>query len=121
MLFGKWQDVIPELEEKGIDFDGIFFDTFGEHYRDLKEFNDHLPNILRSDGIYSFFNGLGGTNVFFHDVYCNIVQMDLQEIGLETKMTEIIVDELGDDTWKDLKRPYWSLQKYQIPTCHFPL
>jgi len=72
----------------------IYFDTFGEHYRDMKIFHEHVVNLLNPDGgIYSFFNGLAGvrscalqlqpnlcihnlqTNPFFHDVYCRIAQV----------------------------------------------
>ncbi|KAJ3288844.1 hypothetical protein HK104_007924 [Borealophlyctis nickersoniae] len=93
IVFGRWQDVLHELEV----YDGIFFDTFGENYDDLKEFHEHLPNILRETGTYSFFNGLAGTNSFFHDVSCRIAQFDLAEIGLDTTYEEVEVDKLGDD------------------------
>jgi type IV protein arginine methyltransferase len=59
ILFGRWQDVLSQLEI----YDGIFFDTFGEYYKDLKEFHEVLPNILRDgSGVYSYFNGLAGSN-----------------------------------------------------------
>jgi protein arginine N-methyltransferase 2 len=37
---------------------GIFFDTYGEYYEDMREFHDHLPKLLKPDGVYSYFNGL---------------------------------------------------------------
>lgn len=94
-------------------------DTFGENYDDLKEFHDYLPNILAEDGIYSFFNGLAGTNQFFHDVYCRVAEADLSEIGLSTKYEEIDVNALGDEVWQGIKRAYWSLPVYNLPTCKF--
>ena len=30
ILFGKWQDFIEDLDQ----YDGIFYDTFGEYYED---------------------------------------------------------------------------------------
>jgi protein arginine N-methyltransferase 2 len=36
ILFGRWQDVIDQLQV----YDGIFFDTFGEYYDDLKQFHE---------------------------------------------------------------------------------
>ena len=46
IVFGRWQDVIHDL---GF-FDGIFFDTYGEFYENLKEFHeflgDHLKHVL---------------------------------------------------------------------------
>ncbi|KAL8256344.1 hypothetical protein R6Q59_031411 [Mikania micrantha] len=56
VVFGRWQDVLPQLEA----YDGIFFDTYGEYYDDLREFHHHLPALLKPGGIYSFFNGLCG-------------------------------------------------------------
>ncbi len=38
-------------------FDGIFFDTFGEYYQDMRLFQNALPKILKPGGVYSFFNG----------------------------------------------------------------
>ncbi|KAJ3410893.1 hypothetical protein HDV05_003111 [Chytridiales sp. JEL 0842] len=105
ILFGRWQDVIHDLET----YDGIFFDTFGEYYEDLKEFHDLLPNILREDGIYSYFNGLAGSNIFFHAVSCAIAEADLRDMGLKTEMEDIQMAELGDEhpeypmlTWANL-------------------
>ncbi|KAJ3154209.1 hypothetical protein HDU86_004753 [Geranomyces michiganensis] len=115
ILFGRWQDVLGDLEA----YDGIFFDTFGEYYDDLKAFHEHLPNILNQDGIYSFFNGLAGTNPYFHDVACGLAEADLREMGLRTKWTEIIVDELGDEIWTGVRRPYFSLPIYRLPFCTF--
>jgi type IV protein arginine methyltransferase len=35
ILFGRWQDLMDQLQL----YDGIFFDTFGEYYDDLKQFH----------------------------------------------------------------------------------
>ena len=32
IVFGRWQDVLPQLTQ----YDGIFFDTYGEYYEDLR-------------------------------------------------------------------------------------
>ncbi|XVE70167.1 hypothetical protein DITRI_Ditri10aG0050500 [Diplodiscus trichospermus] len=56
IIFGRWQDVLSQLET----YDGIFFDTYGECYEDLREFHQQLPKLLKPGGIYSFFNGLCG-------------------------------------------------------------
>ncbi|KAI8895448.1 S-adenosyl-L-methionine-dependent methyltransferase [Globomyces pollinis-pini] len=115
ILFGRWQDVLDKLEC----YDGIFFDTFGEYYDDLKQFHQILPNILDEQGVYSFFNGLAGTNQFFHDVACEMAVLDLREMGLRTVFEDIDMETLGDDVWKDTKRTYWSLPVYRIPTVTF--
>ncbi|EGF79789.1 hypothetical protein BATDEDRAFT_19880 [Batrachochytrium dendrobatidis JAM81] len=118
ILFGRWQDVLENLET----YDGIFFDTFGEYYDDLKDFHQVLPNHLREEtGIYSFFNGLAGTNQFFHDVSCKMAQLDLAEIGLSTEFVELSVSELGDDVWQNTKRAYWSLPIYRLPISRIEL
>jgi protein arginine N-methyltransferase 2 len=113
ILFGRWQDFLlsGELET----YDGIFWDTFGEHYRDQKKFHDAIPLILKPGGIFSFFNGLGGTNPFFHDVYCNIVEMEFQEMGCTVEYIPIDMDPSQSQIWDGVKRRYWSLKKYNLP------
>ena len=113
VIFGRWQDVLDKLQV----YDGIFFDTFGEYYDDLKEFHEHLPNILDENGTYSYFNGLAGTNVFFHDVACQIAECDLEEIGFTLEYKTLTVDDLGSDVWKGIKRAYWTLPQYKAPVC----
>lgn len=67
--FGKWQDVVPKMVEAGLKFDGIFFDTYGEHWLDMEDFHNYIPQLLdKPHGLYSFFNGLAPDNVFFHGV-----------------------------------------------------
>jgi len=114
ILFGRWQDVISELVPMG--YDGIFFDTYGEFYDQLREFHEILPDYLKPTGVYSFFNGLGATNRFFHDVYCAIAQMELSEIGFSTVYTQVHIDP-DDQTWKDIAMKYWKLNTYNLPTC----
>jgi protein arginine N-methyltransferase 2 len=117
IIFGRWQEVLDQLEC----YDAIFFDTFGEFYDDLKEFHEILPNILDENGVYSFFNGLAGTNPFFHDVACQIAELDLQEMGFKVEWQVIDMEALGDDVWKDIKRAYWSLPQYRLPTITFDI
>ena len=100
IIFSKWQDAL----EKGLltrTYDAIFFDTFGENYDDLRAFHEHLPNLLTDEtSTYSFFNGLAGTNQFFHDVACKMVELDLAEMGIETEWVEVDIGKLGDDVWQ---------------------
>ncbi|CAG8493447.1 9908_t:CDS:10 [Ambispora leptoticha] len=115
IIFGRWQDVLDQLET----YDGIFFDTFGEFYQDLREFHEEMPNFLKNEGIYSFFNGLGATNPFFHDVYCQIVEMHLADVGLKTKFIEVKIDPSDDEIWNGVKGRYWTLDTYRLPICEF--
>ena len=39
ICFGRWQDELPKLIEEGLEFDGIFYDTYGEHFTDLEDFH----------------------------------------------------------------------------------
>ncbi|KAJ1739995.1 hypothetical protein LPJ68_004188 [Coemansia sp. RSA 1086] len=117
IVFGRWQDKLDEIRQLG-PYDGIFFDTFGEFYKDLDDFHkaiftttsEHQP-LLRPDGIYSFFNGLGGDHKLFNDVYCNIVQSDLLKLGIKTEYSQVASDIVMDkETWKGVKRPYWMVK-----------
>ncbi|CAN9326573.1 unnamed protein product [Alternaria alternata] len=63
---GRWQDIVPGLVEKGELFDAIYFDTFAEEYKALREFfTEHVIGLLDpaggSDGEggkFGFFNGM---------------------------------------------------------------
>lgn len=113
ILFGRWQDVLERGDFET--YDGIFWDTFGEHYRDQKVFHEALPFILNEGGIFSFFNGLGGTNPFFHDVYCRIVELEFEELGYSTSYVPMDMDPSEAKIWDGVKRRYWSLAKYNLP------
>ncbi|KAB1204021.1 Arginine N-methyltransferase 2 [Morella rubra] len=114
IIFGRWQDVLSQLET----YDGIFFDTYGEYYEDLREFHQHLPVLLKPEGIYSFFNGLCGGNAFFHVVYCHLVSLELENLGYSTQLIPLPVkDCLGDEVWEGVKHKYWQLDTYYLPVC----
>ncbi|KAL5706894.1 type IV protein arginine methyltransferase [Ranunculus cassubicifolius] len=114
IIFGKWQDVLSQLET----YDGIFFDTYGEYYEDLRNFHQELPSLLKPDGIYSFFNGLCGGNAFFHVVYCQIVALELGNLGYSTQFIPLPVkDCLGEEVWEGVKHKYWQLDTYYLPVC----
>ena len=50
ILFGRWQDVLTN--DMNVKFDGVFFDTYGEHHTDLEDFHSLLPKILNENSIY---------------------------------------------------------------------
>ncbi|PVU90536.1 hypothetical protein BB561_004828 [Smittium simulii] len=122
ILFGRWQDCIQQIIDLG-PFDGIFFDTFGEFYADLLHFHKVIfsksYHILASDGVYSFFNGLGGDSLLFHDVYCKVAKYDLTHLNVNTVYAPITVDldSINEKTWENIRRPYWMLQQYNLPIC----
>tara|TARA_R110000803_G_scaffold59729_5_gene118581 strand:+ start:3466 stop:4083 length:618 start_codon:yes stop_codon:yes gene_type:complete len=49
VIFKPWQEAIHDLPK----FDGIYFDTWLE---DQSPFNKIVPNLLKPNGIFSFFN-----------------------------------------------------------------
>ncbi|KAL6894017.1 hypothetical protein ACP4OV_008115 [Aristida adscensionis] len=114
IVFGRWQDVISQLGS----YDGIFFDTYGEYYEDMREFHHHLPQLLKPGGIYSYFNGLCGDNAFFHVVYCQLVALELANLGYSTQFIPLPVkDCLSEEIWKGVKQKYWQLDTYHLPVC----
>ncbi|KAG6543685.1 hypothetical protein Mapa_014869 [Marchantia paleacea] len=116
ILFGRWQDVIPQLGT----YDGIFFDTYGEYYEDLQEFHEFLPQLLRKEGRYSFFNGMCADNAFFHLVYCELVRLELGSLGITTDYIQLPVkDCMDEETWKGIQHKYWQLDTYSLPVCQF--
>jgi hypothetical protein len=42
ILGGRWQQTLPVLLAEGMQFDGIFFDTYGERYRDMADFHEQV-------------------------------------------------------------------------------
>ncbi|PNW88902.1 hypothetical protein CHLRE_01g050050v5 [Chlamydomonas reinhardtii] len=114
ILRGRWQDVLPELLAEA-PYDGIFFDTYGEYYEEMREFHMHLPRLLARDGVYSFFNGLASDNIFFHMVYCRLISLELASKGLHTEYTPLAVGELGDEVWQGVRNKYWTFETYFLP------
>ncbi|OMO70736.1 hypothetical protein COLO4_28538 [Corchorus olitorius] len=114
IIFGRWQDVLSQLES----YDGIFFDIYGEYYEDLSEFHQHLPKLLKAGGIYSYFNGLCGGNAFFHVVYCHLVSLEPENLGYSTQLIPLPVKEcLAEEVWQGVRHKYWQLDTYYLPVC----
>lgn len=125
---GRWQDVVPGLVEKGELFDGIYFDTFAEEYKALREFfTEFVIGLLDPSGgtdgqggKFGFFNGMGADRQIVYDVYGKIVEMDLFEAGFDTEWETIQVPDLDEQgEWKGVRRKYWVLKEYRLPTCSF--
>jgi len=130
---GKWQDIVPKLLEEEMEFDVIYFDTFGEDYSQLKTFfTEYVVGLLAPDGRFGFFNGLGADRRVCYDVYCRVVELDLCDAGLDVEWTDVDVDmaegeeemqdgaggegyqglgKEGEGEWKGVKRRYWTLEK----------
>jgi protein arginine N-methyltransferase 2 len=120
---GKWQDVLPSLLESGQTYDAIYFDTFGEDYSALKLFfTEFVPGLLDEAGRFGFFNGLGADRRVCYDVYTRVVECDLVDAGLEVEWEDVAVGRLGEEgegEWAGVRRRYWTLEGYRLPTCQF--
>jgi len=118
---GKWQDVLPKLIENGTMFDAIYFDTFAEDYKALREFfSEFVIGLLDEGGKWGFFNGLGADRQVCYDVYTKVVEMDLFEAGFDTEWETLEVPDLEkEEEWKGVRRRYWTLEKYRLPVCTF--
>lgn len=111
IVHGRWQDALPRLQQ----YDGIFFDTFGEDYEDLREFQNALQKLLKPGGIYSFFNGLSADNAFFHMVSCEVVKCELAAQGLNTMYIALPINVSDPAIWQDITNKYWQLDTYLLP------
>ena len=49
-----------------------------------------------------------------------VVEMDLFEAGLDVEWEDIDVPDLASEgEWTGVRRPYWALKTYKLPTCKF--
>ncbi|QPG75931.1 hypothetical protein FOA43_003317 [Brettanomyces nanus] len=126
VLEGKWQDTVPPLLSRGIFFDGIYYDTYSEHYQDMLELFDMIVGLLKPTGTFSFFNGLGADRLICYEVYKKVVEIDLDIYGLSVKFNEIRPPENAlrpaqedDSVWKGIKRAYWKCPTYYHPEVSF--
>jgi len=110
---GRWQDVIHKVGP----FDGIFYDTYAEDDQDLKEFHSHLPRLLKDDGIYSFYNGCCPDNLFFHGVACEVMKLELGDLGISCAYDEMEVNVADPKMWEKVRRRYWYRSAYYVPRC----
>lgn len=116
---GKWQDILPKLANEGMTFDAIYYDTFAESYHDFKEFfSEHVLGLLDETGHWSFFNGMGADRQISYDVYQKIVEIDLFEAGFDVEWSDMDLPDLSRE-WDGVKRKYWNVDKYRLPTCKF--
>lgn len=119
ILEGKWQDSLNKLLDEGtVFFDGIYYDTFSEHYEDMLDLYDVIVGLIKPDGIFSFFNGLGADRQLCYDVYKKIVEVDVAMYGMKCEYETIsLSDKLPN--WKDVKRSYYNCDYYYHPKISF--
>ncbi|ODV65270.1 arginine methyltransferas-like protein [Hyphopichia burtonii NRRL Y-1933] len=126
ILEGRWQDKLSDLLSSGsIFFNGIYYDTYSEHYQDMLELFDCIVGLLKPHGVFSFFNGLGADRQVIYEVYKKLVELDLSNYGLNCKFTEVNVpdsqlkESSDKSVWDDVKRSYWSCPIYYHPEVKF--
>ena len=112
IVFGRWQDVIGDLGP----FDGVFFDTFDD-VAHLREFHEHVPRIVRPGGLYSYFNGVSD-NVFFLGVACEVVKIELAQMGFSSEFHAVDIDVADDAIWEGTAFRYFQSNQYYLPLCY---
>lgn len=119
ILEGKWQDSLNKLLDEGnVFFDGIYYDTFSEHYEDMLDLYDIVVGLVNPEGVFSFFNGLGADRPLCYDVYKKIVEVDVATYGMNCEYTYVdLKGKLPD--WKDVKRSYYNCEYYYHPKISF--
>ncbi|ODV62332.1 protein-arginine N5-methyltransferase [Ascoidea rubescens DSM 1968] len=127
ILKGRWQTELPKLLSQNVFFNGIYYDTYSEHYEDMLELFDLIVGLLKPEGNFSFFNGLGADREVCYDVYKKVVELDLNNYGLEIKFDTIKIPEetlkfLNDKSSDNkIRKSYWSCSFYYHPTVTFML
>lgn len=117
---GRWQDEVPKIIEQAILFDAIYFDSFAEDYKALRDFfSDYIIGLLDDSGKWGYFNGLGADRQICYDVYGKVVEMDLFEAGYDTEWETLQIPEISESEWEGVKRKYWTLKEYKLPICRF--
>lgn len=111
---GRWQDVLPKLEEQGVVLDALYYDTYAEDYSDLKElFEEHCIALINSEGRFGFYNGLGADRQICYDVYTEVAEEHLKNAGFEVEWSVLQVPNLKNEQDPGLFTrmiiPPWSL------------
>ncbi|KAJ8587466.1 hypothetical protein M405DRAFT_741742 [Rhizopogon salebrosus TDB-379] len=117
ILEGKWQDCITSEALQGFGkFDVIYTDTFSESYSELRIFFKYLRELLAGpESRFSFFNGLGATNVLFYDVYTRLSELHLADTGVDVTWSDVDVSAQKDgERWGETRK-YFSLPIYRLP------
>lgn len=102
-------------------------------FSDLRNFFECLPNVMNGpdsrfsfctcaqiNRLYNTVHGLAATNLFFYSVYTRVAELDLHEIGLTTEWQTLRM-QVEENTWKGVKRKYWTLDDYYLPVSRMQL
>lgn len=125
ILEGRWQEQLDKLLSSGdVYFNGIYYDTFSEHYQDMLELFDYVVGLMKPHGVFSFFNGLGADRQVIYEVYKKLVEIDLENYGLTCTFKEVEVPEKtmkkGDaSVWDGIRKEYWLCPTFYHPEARF--
>jgi len=107
VIFKPWQEVLYHLPK----FDGIYFDTWAEGQ---EEFDAHVHNILKPDGVYTFFNNPRGDEKGIH-IADNSFEILKDHFNFELERFEIPhIDSIesqrtdGEYYWHPDNKIYWN-------------
>lgn len=101
LYFGDWKSFLSRLPK----FDGIYFDTWDES--DTKKFVEFSPNILKQNGVLSFFNNpkddFDGDNI--PDFLKSTIDkyFEVQITSIEIPFIDTPLRQTGDEN-----RAYWD-------------
>lgn len=105
-IFAKWQDVIYHLPK----FDGIYFDTWEEG---PGNFFKTLPNILKKEGVFSFFNNITKEHIeegnkmdpFNYNILTDFMNIEFSQIQIPSIPDE---DSQGRMYWNPDNKIYYN-------------
>ncbi|CEP63714.1 protein-arginine N5-methyltransferase LALA0_S09e00848g [Lachancea lanzarotensis] len=118
ILEGRWQETLSALLDKGdVFFDAIYYDTFSEHYSDMLELYDTVVGLIKPEGVFSFFNGLGADRQVCYDVYKRVVEVDVQNYGMRCDYTTVPLP--VNPNWEEVRRSYFACDRYYHPEIRF--
>ncbi|KAI9613204.1 hypothetical protein KEM48_003899 [Puccinia striiformis f. sp. tritici PST-130] len=91
---GRWQDFLEDVKLGKIEanFDAIYWDTFSEDYRSLKNFFDQVFDLLSGPHPFFLVSWSGATSRTLYDIYTEMAEMDIREAGLQLTWSEVPVD-----------------------------
>lgn len=105
ILEGFWQDYIDKLSE----FDGVYFDTWKE--ADIELFFEKSANILKTNGIMSFFNSSPLMFKNMHYVNEDFYKILSKNFNLSSELFKLDLTNKNIDSMEQ----YWDINRTTTP------
>ena len=114
ILHGDWQWFMKYLPK----FDGIYIDTWDE---EVDDFHRNVPNMLKPNGIYSYFNNPRGDEKALHmtdldhEIFKDICNIEFEELSLD-QIDDVYKQTVNGDfywhpDWKTYYCPVFTLKQ----------